>query len=185
LPRPPLFLPHTPVFSPLHYVRSRPTISCELSGCSHFAPRTTQIKTSGDALGQPKSIGWRKTGAWHAPDGTYTAVKGAIRVSVRPACRNLSLLGRYSKHKKNNYQGRRPIKQNGPRGARPAEVGQKKDKFPYGIWHWDREIRVVRSDHNRDREPVARKIMAKGEGIITRTDRVLRNLANTRGEHRR
>jgi hypothetical protein len=73
---------------------------------------------------------------------------------------------------KPNYQGRRPIKQNGPRGARPAGVGQKKDKFPFGIWHWDRAIHGVRSDHNRDREPVARKIIAKG-GIITRTDCVL------------
>jgi hypothetical protein len=68
-PHPSLFSQHPPVFSPLRYVRSRPTISCELGGCSHFAPRTTQIKTSGDALGQPNRIGWRKTGAWHAPDG--------------------------------------------------------------------------------------------------------------------
>ena len=101
-PHPPLFSPHPSVFSPLRYVRSRPTISCELGGCSHFAPRTKQIKTSGGALGQPNRIGWRKTGAWHAPDGTYTAVTGAIRVSVRPACRNPSLRGRYSKHKNNN-----------------------------------------------------------------------------------
>lgn len=101
-PHPPLFSPHPPVFSPLRYVRSRPTISCELGGCSHFAPRTKQIKTSGGALGQPNRIGWRKTGAWHSPDGTYTAVTGAIRVSVRPACRNPSLRGRYSKHKNNN-----------------------------------------------------------------------------------
>jgi hypothetical protein len=77
-----------------------------------------------------------------------------------------------------------PIKQNGPRGARPAGVGQKKDKFPFGIWHWDREIRGVRSDHNRDREPVARKIIAKGgyhnENRLcsTRTPEV-----NTGGEH--
>jgi hypothetical protein len=62
------------------------------------------------------------------------------------------------------------MKQNGPRGARPTRVGQKKDKFPFGIW--DKEIRCVRSEHNRDREPVARKIIAK-EDIITRTDRVL------------
>jgi hypothetical protein len=101
-PQPPLFSPHPPVFSPLRYVRSRPTISCELGGCSHFAPHTTQIKTSGDGLGQPNRMGWRKTGTWHAPDGTYTAVTGAIRVSVGPACRNQSLSGRYSKHKKNN-----------------------------------------------------------------------------------
>jgi hypothetical protein len=66
-PHHPLFSPHHPVFSPLRYVRSRPTISCELGGCSHFAPCTTQIKTSGDGLGQPNRIGWRKTGAWHAP----------------------------------------------------------------------------------------------------------------------
>ena len=72
----------------------------------------------------------------------------------------------------NYYQGRRPIKQNGPREARPAGVGQKKDKFPFGIWHWDGEIRGVRSDHNRDREPVERKIIAKGD-IITSTDCVL------------
>jgi hypothetical protein len=101
-PHPPLFSPHPPIFSPLRYVRSRQTISCELGGCSHFAPRMTQIKTSGDALGQPNSNGWRKTGSWHAPDGTYTAVTGAIRVSVGPLCRNPSLLGRYSKHKNNN-----------------------------------------------------------------------------------
>jgi hypothetical protein len=67
------------------------------------------------------------------------------------------------------YQGRRPIKQNGPRGARP-DAKRKKDKFPLGIL--DREIRGVCSDHNRDREPVERKIIAKRD-IITRTDRFL------------
>jgi hypothetical protein len=35
---PPLLSPHTPILLPLHYVRSWPTISCELGGCSHLHP---------------------------------------------------------------------------------------------------------------------------------------------------
>jgi hypothetical protein len=62
------------------------------------------------------------------------------------------------------------MKQNGPRGARPTV--KKKTDFLFGIWLWDPEIRCVRSDHNRDREPVARKIIAKRD-IVTRTNRVL------------
>ena len=57
----------------------------------------------------------------------------------------------------------------GPGGPDPLESVKKKT---FCILHWDREIRGVRSDHNRDREPVERKIIAKGD-IITRTDRVL------------
>jgi hypothetical protein len=62
-------------------------------------------------------------------------------------------------------------KQNGPGGARPdSDAKRKKDKFPLGIL--DREIRGVRTDHNRDRESVERKLIAKRD-IIKRTDRVL------------
>ncbi len=48
---------------------------------------------SGYALSQPKSNGWRKTGAWHVPVGTYLAVTGAMGVSGGPADRNPSLCG--------------------------------------------------------------------------------------------
>jgi hypothetical protein len=49
---------------------------------------------------------------------------------------------------------------------------EKKTNFLLALMIWDREIRGVRTDHNRDRESVERKIIAKRD-IITRTDRVL------------
>jgi hypothetical protein len=60
-PQPPLFC-HPPIFLPLRCVRSRPTISCELGGCSHFVSRTTEIKISGDARSQHNSNGWHRDG---------------------------------------------------------------------------------------------------------------------------
>ena len=80
-------------------------------------------------------------------------------------------------------QGRRPIKQNGPRGARPAGVGQKKDKFPLGIWHWDREISGVRSDHNLDRTSRKENYRKGGYHNENRSCSTQTPEVNTGGEH--
>jgi hypothetical protein len=56
--------------------------------------RGSRIKVYVDALSQSvdsNSNGWRKTSSRNAPDGTYAAVTGVIRVSDGPTGRNLSL----------------------------------------------------------------------------------------------
>jgi hypothetical protein len=54
----------------------------------------------------------------------------------------------------------------------PGGRGRLFKKEQISLWHWGRKICSVHSDHDLDRELVARKIIAK-EDIITRFDSVL------------
>jgi hypothetical protein len=83
---PPLLSPQPPILSPLHYVCSRPqsyVSSVDAVTLCHAQPELTQ----------PNNNGWRKTGAWHVPGGTYLAVTGAMAVSGGSADRNPNICG--------------------------------------------------------------------------------------------
>jgi hypothetical protein len=71
-----------------------------------------------------------------------------------------------------NYQKREEAHKSkqSPWGPDPRQFPWGPDSMPnlkrkIFHWHWDRKILCVLSDYNLDREPVARKFIAKGDII--------------------